>query len=71
LNWTASTTDNWITITSGSSGTDAGTINVSYLANSGVARTGTITVTSAGATGSPKTVEVRQADGTQSVLSNT
>jgi hypothetical protein len=63
MNWTATTIDNWITITNGSSGTDAGTINVSYTANSGVARTGTITVTAAGATGSPKTVEVRQADG--------
>jgi hypothetical protein len=60
MNWTASSNSVWATITSGSSGTNSGTINISYQANSGVARTATITVTSTGATGSPKSVEVRQ-----------
>jgi hypothetical protein len=61
MNWTAVSNDSWITITSGGSGTNSGTINFSYAANSGASRTGTITVTSTGALGSPRTVEVRQA----------
>ena len=62
MNWTAavSSSSNWITITSGASGTNSGTINFSYQANSGAARVGTITVTAVGAIASPKTVEVRQ-----------
>ncbi len=61
MNWTAASNTSWLTITSGSSGTNTGTINVSYTTNSGAARTGTITITASGAQGSPKTVEVRQA----------
>jgi FG-GAP-like repeat/Bacterial pre-peptidase C-terminal domain len=41
--WTASTADAWILITSGS-GTGSGTVNYTGLANTGAARTGTITV---------------------------
>ena len=59
INWTA-TSDSWLTIDSGASGTDSGTITVSYEANPGVARTATITVT-ANAENSPQTVEVKQA----------
>jgi hypothetical protein len=43
--WTATTTDSFVTITSGSSGTGNGTVAFSVTANSGsTARTGTITV---------------------------
>ncbi|MGA2436262.1 MAG: BACON domain-containing carbohydrate-binding protein, partial [Bryobacteraceae bacterium] len=42
--WTASTTDSWITITGGASGTGSGTVSFSVQANTGAARTGTITV---------------------------
>ncbi|MCP4347765.1 MAG: hypothetical protein GY795_19870 [Desulfobacterales bacterium] len=43
--WTATTSDSWLTITSGSTGTDNGTITVNYQANSGETRIGEITVT--------------------------
>jgi hypothetical protein len=43
-NWTASTATAWITITGGSSGTANGTVNYSVTANSGSARSGTITI---------------------------
>ncbi|MCP4346501.1 MAG: hypothetical protein GY795_13370 [Desulfobacterales bacterium] len=60
MNWTAEANDSWLTIDNGASGTDSGTITVSYEANSGEPRTGTITVTAPGAENSPQTVEVRQ-----------
>jgi hypothetical protein len=58
MNWTA-TSDSWLTINS-ASGTNDGTITVNYTANSGDAKTGTITVTADGAENSPQTVEVKQ-----------
>ncbi|MEK6552844.1 MAG: InlB B-repeat-containing protein, partial [Bacteroidota bacterium] len=61
LNWSAVSNTSWITITGAGSGVNSGTINVSYSANTGNQRTGTITITATGASGSPKTVEVRQA----------
>jgi photosystem II stability/assembly factor-like uncharacterized protein len=63
MSWTASSNQTWATITSGSSGSNTGTISVSYAANSSTtaARTATITVTAPGATGSPKAVTVTQA----------
>lgn len=42
--WTASTPDNWITITGGAAGTGNGTITFSVAANPAAARVGTITV---------------------------
>ncbi len=60
MNWSAFSNSSWITITSGSSGTNNGTINLSYQANTGSYRVGTITVTSNGAIGDPQTVEIRQ-----------
>jgi hypothetical protein len=42
--WQAARSDNWITITGGASGTGNGTVSFSVAANSGPARTGTITV---------------------------
>ena len=51
----------WLTITSGGSGGNSGTINVSYALNSGAQRSGTIQVTASGASGSPVTVTLTQA----------
>ena len=42
--WTASSSASWITITSGSSGTGAGTVSFTVPQNTGYSRTGTITV---------------------------
>jgi hypothetical protein len=42
--WTASSNDNWLTVTSGGSGTGNGVTNYSVAANTGPARTGTLTV---------------------------
>jgi hypothetical protein len=61
--WSASViSGSWLTITSGASGTDAGTINCNFTANtSASSRTATIRVTATGATGSPADVTVTQA----------
>ena len=62
--WTATVTpaSSWLSITSGASGTDTGTINCSFTANTGTsARTATIRVTAVGATDSPQDVMVTQA----------
>ncbi len=62
--WTASVTtgSTWAHITSGASGTNTGTINVSLDANpDATIRSGVITVTSDGNSGSPKTVTIDQA----------
>ncbi len=62
--WTAEVTTgaSWLRITSGSSGSNSGTISLTADANPDNAiRTGVITVTATGATGSPKTVNVVQA----------
>lgn len=51
----------WLSIKSGASGTDSGTINIEFLANaSGSARTGTIQVTASGAAGRPIDINVIQ-----------
>ncbi len=42
--WTAVSNDTWITVTGGSSGTGNGTTSYSVAANTGAARTGTITI---------------------------
>jgi len=62
MNWTAVTNGtSWLTIDSGSSGTNDGTITVSFDSNdSGSERTGTITVTAPGAKNSPQTIQVIQ-----------
>ena len=62
--WTAAVTpdSSWLSITSGTSGTDTGTINCSFSANTSTSsRTATIRVTATGATGSPVDVTVTQA----------
>jgi hypothetical protein len=42
--WTAVSNDDWITITSGSSGTGGGNVRIRIAANTGPARTGTLTI---------------------------
>ena len=51
----------WLSIYSGASGGNSGTMGVSYTANPGTARAGTIVVTASGASGSPATITVNQA----------
>ena len=61
--WTAAVTSggSWLSIASGASGTNAGTITCAFNANTDTSvRTGTIRVTAAGATGSPVDVTVIQ-----------
>ena len=65
--WTAEVISggDWLRITSGGSGTDAGTIVCAFDENTAtIARTGTIRVTATGATGTPKDVTVTQAENT-------
>lgn len=62
--WTASIVagGGWLTLTSGQEGTDAGTIVLSFAANtSDASRAGTVRVAASGATGSPADVTVTQA----------
>ncbi|MCP4348556.1 MAG: hypothetical protein GY795_23990 [Desulfobacterales bacterium] len=54
--------DTWLKIDSGTSGTDNGTITLSYEANTSTARTAKITITADSAANSPQVVEVRQAE---------
>jgi hypothetical protein len=64
MTWTAAVTSggSWLSISSGTSGSNAGTIVCSFSANTGTsARTGTIRVTASEATGSPKDMTVTQA----------
>lgn len=64
MQWTAAVTSGnaWLSIQSGSSGTNSGTITCAFTANTSTSsRTGTVRVTAAGATGSPKDVTVTQA----------
>ncbi|MDZ7386335.1 MAG: BACON domain-containing carbohydrate-binding protein [candidate division KSB1 bacterium] len=68
MNWTATVTEgaSWLTITSGASGTNKGTIVVAHAANpSTTPRSGTITVTAPGASGSPCQVTVNQSGAEQ------
>jgi hypothetical protein len=62
--WTTAVTSgsSWLSITSGASGTNSGTINCSFTANTGaLVRTATIRVTATDATGSPQYAKVTQA----------
>jgi len=69
LNWTAVSDIFWLKINSGASGTNSGTISISYSNNNSIARTGTITITAEGVSGSPKKVEIRQGQSTTGVES--
>lgn len=44
--WTARTSETWITVTGGASGTGSGTVNFTVATNTGAARTGTISIAS-------------------------
>ena len=60
--FTASESESWLSLSSGASGTNAGTLTVDYEANPGTsARTGTVTVTAAGASNSPVSATIVQA----------
>ncbi|MCP4107814.1 MAG: hypothetical protein GY749_20105 [Desulfobacteraceae bacterium] len=61
--WTATTDDSWLTITSGSTGTDNGTITVSYQANPGETRIGKITVTASEPENTTHTIKLLQDPG--------
>jgi len=64
MTWTASVTSggDWLRITSGSGGTNAGTITCAYDANTGAAfRTASLRVAAAGVNGSPVDITVTQA----------
>ncbi len=60
MEWIVTTNAPWITISSGSSGTDQGTVGAAYESNKGLARLGTITIIAPGAINNPMTVEIRQ-----------
>ena len=65
INWSAAVTsqNSWLSITSGASGVNSGTIVISYTANtSNESQTAAIRVTADGAKGSPKDVTITQAD---------
>ncbi|MCP4710865.1 MAG: hypothetical protein GY869_19765, partial [Planctomycetes bacterium] len=61
MNWTAVVNHAWLNITNGSSGVNSGTVTVAVAANTGDARTGTITISAPNTFDSPQTVEVQQA----------
>ncbi|MBI5593901.1 MAG: DUF1566 domain-containing protein [Deltaproteobacteria bacterium] len=70
--WTAAVISgsSWLSITSGASGSNSGTITCSYSANTAISsRMATIRITANGAMGSPVDVTVTQAKNTQPVLS--
>ena len=75
MSYSASVTSgsSWLTIASGGSGGNSGSIVLSYSANNtGLQRAGTVTVTASGASGSPVNVTITQAPAaTQPVLSVT
>jgi len=74
MSWTAAIAagSDWLRITSGSGGSNTGTISCSFDANSNSSeRTGTIRVTASGANGSPKDISVVQAAGAPSVFTLT
>ena len=58
---TVASGSSWLSIASGATGGNSGTINVSYSTNASAQRSGTIQVTATGASGSPATVTVTQA----------
>ena len=69
--WTAQVTSgsSWLSITSGASGNNAGTVTCAFNSNTSTSsRTGTVRITATGATGSPADVTVTQAGITQPVL---
>ncbi len=70
MSYSTSESVSWLSITSGGSGGNSGTITVSYDANPGAVREGIVTVTAPGASDSPKQVKVTQAAKTYTVSYN-
>ncbi len=67
MDWTAAVVagGDWLTVSSGASGTGDGTVTVAFAANrTSWERVGILRVTAAGASGSPRNVTVTQAPGT-------
>ena len=62
LRYSASEAFPWLSVVQGASGGNGGTLVVSCLANAGTARTGTIIVTGSGALGSPRYLQIVQAE---------
>lgn len=63
MNWSASVSQGWLRIDIGGSGTNNGTITVSYETNTGNNRTGTIIIQAENASGTPKNVNIYQNSG--------
>ena len=63
--WTLSDNASWITCSPTSGGSGTTQVNVAISANSGNQRTGTITITSSGASGSPININVTQSAASQ------
>jgi hypothetical protein len=73
MQWSAAVTsgNSWLSIQSGFTGTNTGTITCAFTANTGTAsRTGTVRVTATGATGSPKDVTVTQSGTTSAQVTS-
>ncbi len=64
MTWTVQEESDWFSVNP-SAGTNKGTVFVRYKDNCGEARTGEITIFAPDASGSPQTVEIRQAHGYQ------
>ncbi|KPA10498.1 membrane protein containing DUF560 [Candidatus Magnetomorum sp. HK-1] len=60
LNWSAISNHSWLTIIQGATGTNDGIIQAQYDANTGEARTGSISIISAQATNSPMLLYINQ-----------
>ncbi len=61
MNWTAATGDDWLTISSGSSGTNSGTVTVAYADNTEESsRLGAVTVDAPGAENSHQVLQIEQ-----------
>ncbi|MFN8286406.1 MAG: T9SS type A sorting domain-containing protein [Chitinophagales bacterium] len=61
LNWSVTSSPNWVTVTSGNSGSQSGKVVFNYSANTGAPRSGLLIVEAAGALNSPDTVYLYQA----------
>ena len=60
MNWSAASDIFWLTIENSASGSNNGTVNIKYCNNNSVTRSGTVTITADGVSGSPKTIEIYQ-----------
>ena len=68
MGWSASTNDDWIVITSDSSGINNGKLTLQVKTNGGLSRTGKIVVTAPNAINSPQVITIRQSADIDSVV---